>query len=392
MVALANAVDRSNNELSDDATICSVAICGSFGFGNVGDEAIPFALSDIASSLGLSLQAKIFSRYDANDPAIFGPNSWQNCEIDHPASTLIVAGGGAVEPNPGSVIERCAKIIFDRRWGNIIFFAGSCESGKRYGPRTRWRAWRILSMFDRVTTRDVDSSLQLSKLALRGKINSIGDAVLWLSPSKSLPEIDLPSKGYIAISFCRAWMEELGWLEWIAEQLVQVSNYEKLPLVFVPCATATGDDDRLVHRQICDIIDNRVELPTVQIDRLLSPREYTATISKASAVIGMRLHSCIIAYAQRVAFIPLPYHTKVIGFLRTIGRDTIGLPPFGFINKLNGSALIPFAQFKQECWDLRHVVKERRVNATFDSLDSLKESTRRELAACLSLCRTHKSK
>src|SRR5262245_33062253 len=93
-----HATGRSNCPM-DEANTVRLTVCGSFGFGNAGDEAVPIALADIGAYLGFSMNVNVVGRFD--EPALsqvigLGPRDASRRETLR-GYPLLLSGGGIIE-------------------------------------------------------------------------------------------------------------------------------------------------------------------------------------------------------------------------------------------------------------------------------------------------------
>jgi polysaccharide pyruvyl transferase CsaB len=84
-----------------------------------------------------------------------------------------------------------------------------------------------------------------------------------------------------------------------------------------------------------------------------SPRQILGLMKFFQFVVGMRLHFLIFAAREGVPFVPLPYATKVTGFIEDLEME---MPPLGDVNAGELIAHIDRA------WDYREVMKQKILN------------------------------
>jgi hypothetical protein len=316
---------RESAPILKPATIC---VCGSFGYGNAGDEAVPLAIADMAASLGVQLHIDVLTRF-SNPPSagIVGTGSRyaQQREdlLDRP---ILLCGGGIVEPNETCVLSKCGELIRRNREGAAIF-AGSVEHGVKYGWLRRRRIARLLRHMRGICVRDELSAEALARIVPErtSEIEVVGDCVLWLAADDTymMPE---EAGEFIAVTLCPRWSGSEAWHGWIAGQLAEVAQHLACAVVFVPFSVQ-HDDDRAEHR----IVQRRLkeDYPRIRafcVEEALSPRQLKGVLGRASAVVGMRLHACVMAYAAERPCVALGYHPKIHGFARTVGGG-VGVMP-----------------------------------------------------------------
>src|SRR5262249_7868253 len=82
--------------------------------------------------------------------------------------------------------------------------------------------------------------------------------------------------------------------------------------------TGPFDDDRDEHKAIAQKLALlKPELEVCKIETTLTPRAVAHLLGNATLVVSMRLHGCVMAYAQRTPCVCLVYHPKLSGFSKT---------------------------------------------------------------------------
>jgi polysaccharide pyruvyl transferase WcaK-like protein len=223
-----------------------------------------------------------------------------------------------------------------------------------------------------ITVRDELSAETLRRLAPAANPEVVGDIVLWLRPSSvGLPVEVTALPRYVAINAAR-WRDQPDWQAWISDELVKVSRELDAPLVFVPCSTHF-DDDRPGHAELAAAIRSRdPSVPIVEVTQHLDPRQTAGLFAGASLTIGMRLHSCVMSYANRVPTVGLAYHSKLHGFFRTVGAEEFLIPrnlPSGPHSVSSGFA---FAESGIAQGDLLGAARAAIARFPFDRLEPLK--------------------
>ena len=306
-----------------------VTVCGSFGFGNAGDEAIPLALADMGAHLGVKVAPDIVGRYDEPaSPAVIGIGARDAARREAVrGQPVILSGGGIIDNTKRATLVRCGFLL-DKAFAPRASLLGiNVESGVPYRFGARWRLRRLLRRFEVVHTRDTLSEATLRSVFPDMKVETVGDLVLWLEPdAASVPgAIHTPAR-YVAVVLAPRWSKEPAWRAWIAGELHTLCRTLEAGLVFVPM-TGDYDDDRLEHRAV--VAELRRLTPEVAIEVVeapLTPRGVAHLLGQAELVISMRLHGCVMAYSRRRPFLGLAYHPKLLGFFRTVQWEEALLP------------------------------------------------------------------
>jgi len=305
-----------------------VTICGSFGFGNAGDEAVPLAISDLSHSLKKECDFHVLSRFckpSLSQVIGLGEDDTERREKLR-GNINFVCGGGVIEPSGNCVLFRCAKYYKRSFARKNILFGASVEPGVKYSFWKKMRIKRILESFDKLYVRDVLSAEALENVVPNREIQIIGDTVLVMEPGEDIPQELEGINRYIAVALAPRWKDNSNWLTWISTELIQLAKKFNATLVFVPFSVMY-DDDRVEHTRVIEYIQSiSKEIPIVCIDRKISPREIAKTLKEAFLVLGMRLHACVMAYAQKTPFVGISYHPKLKGFAKTVGWEHLLLP------------------------------------------------------------------
>lgn len=307
------------------------SVCGSFGFGNVGDEALPLAIRDIADQLRPGIDFSVVGRFD--NPAIngvVGLNA-QKFGKDHRAimaKPMLLSGGGIIEPQVTATIFRCRKLISGNTSGMVQLFGASVEPNIHYNPFVKWKLRRAFRNFSAFHVRDVLSAEVMHSLARNQKTEVIGDVVLSMLPSENYTEkFEWSARRYIAVSLSDSWGLANNFIEWIGAELRRVSIALDAMLVFLPFSTSFSQDmevAQVVMAKLRELGQNESDLALVDIAS--NPRHAAAVMKGSILVIAQRLHGCVIAYAQKTPFVALGYHPKLSGFTRTVGWEDFMVP------------------------------------------------------------------
>lgn len=307
------------------------SVCGSFGFGNVGDEALPLAIRDIADQLRPGIEFSVVGRFD--NPAIEGVVGLNAEKFgqDHRtimAKPMLFSGGGIIEPQETATIFRCRKLISGNTSDRVQLFGASVEPSVYYNPFVKWKLRRALQNFSAFRVRDVLSAEIMDSIDRSQKTEVIGDVVLSMLPSENYTEkFEWSARRYIAVSLSDSWGLANDFIAWIGAELRRVSIALDAMLVFLPFSTSFSQDlevAQTVMNKLRELGQNESDLALVDIAS--NPRHATAIMKGSILVIAQRLHGCVIAYAQKTPFVALGYHPKLSGFTRTVGWEDFMVP------------------------------------------------------------------
>lgn len=315
-------------KLSKDNT--DVVVFGSFGFGNLGDEAVLYAIQDLLAETDYEARVRILSRFDRpsmNEVIGLGDDDLSERSRLYGAPGILV-GGGIIEPRTMCCALRYAPYIEDNKPLTSSIFMGSFEFGVKYGWLIKRKLNEVFEQLDHIYTRDYLSELYFRETFPEVQVTTVSDVVLAMRPSTERPLTEeISTDNYIVVSLCGAWRDDKDWYKWIIEELVNLSNNLSKKLLFLPMSCHQSDDDRIEHQKVINgVMDKGVKLRPIAIQESLHPRDFAALARDAALVISMRLHGCVIAYAQKTAFVGLSYHPKLSGFALTVGWRNLMLP------------------------------------------------------------------
>lgn len=307
-----------------------ITVCGSFGFGNAGDEALPLAIADLAKYLGIDLEIKVLSRFHQPDLIhVIGLDEfYRSQQSELKGYPILLSGGGILEPKDSSVIFRCQDYLKKSFTPIIALYAANVESGVKYNWYWRWKVRNMLKNFDRLYVRDILSAESLNALVPNKEVKVIGDAVLWLKPSDIVPEKILGLSRFVTVSLAShvSWKDDPNWLTWMSQQLNRLSGELEASIVFVSLSDQRNQDD-LIHQKVATAIQKiNSTRNVICLKQCNDPRQIQTVLSRSMLTISMRLHGCVMAYSQKVPFIGLTYHPKVLGFAKTVAWEKFCLP------------------------------------------------------------------
>jgi len=306
----------------------NLTVCGSFGFRNAGDEAVPLAISDLAGSMGMSLETVQLSRYEKPDleeiVGLGGRDKSRREELKD--RTRLYIGGGIIEPNEHCVFLKCEKYAAPGRSAQRSLFAASVEFDVKYGWLDRYRIRRAAESLQYLYVRDVLSAEMLQDILPGRTIEVVGDSVLQMQPAATtLPEL-YHIGPYIAVSLAPRWQNDPDWHRWISTELALTAGALGAAIVFVPMSVKYDSDLPAHHEAARGIREAYPDIRVHELKQELPPRMISRIFGDAALVISMRLHGAVMAYAQQSPFIALSYHPKLQGFAKTVGLEDYCLP------------------------------------------------------------------
>lgn len=377
-----------------------ILLAGYFGFDNAGDEALfesevenfrrlepDVQLSALVAdpSTALRLQVEPVPRKDFR--AV-----WKALR----QSELFVLGGGGLFQDvtgPGSVFY----------YGGLLAMAGlaGCPSVffcQGYGPVNRPLqkvfARQFLRLPALVTVRDEESKTELVELGLAAEsVHLAADPALLLSPLEpesmraildeeglmkelgrcELPHGQLSSAGPLVALTVRPWpglsLEELAAA---LARFREETNARYLLLPFQP------ERDLEPSQRLVELLSGEACL----LERPLSPRALTGILASCDMVIGMRLHSLILATVGNPPLYGLSYDPKVERFCRRAGALSCSIEEISSERLLRDwNHLLQGRKSQRACQQKAVEVMRRQVEAAFKGSLALARGLSREEVA-----------
>jgi polysaccharide pyruvyl transferase CsaB len=324
--------------MADSTTPFHIGISGSYGGMNLGDEAI---LTGIITQLRASIPVEItvFSRYPDDTlkrhnveravPVRALTRRDMQSEIDR-LDLLILGGGGIFFDADAEIYLREAFIAHEVGVPLAIY---AVSAGPLHSPSARNALRDALNSAVIITVRDRMAYRLLEDVGVNREIHLTADPALLLQPGKlSLDAIK--AEGVV-----------------FERHLVGFSVRERGPAApdidpeeyYALLANAA---DFIVDRLDADIVLVSMERTDIQhshavvahmqnaeraevLRQSYSPQEILALMGHFEFAVGMRLHFLIFAALCGVPFVPLPYESKISGFLQDLGMEIPRLGDFG---------------------------------------------------------------
>lgn len=304
-------------------------ICGAYGRGNAGDDAILNAIIHELHQVDPDLPVSVASRRP-NDTRRRNPV--QSYHMFHfgalgralDQAELFISGGGSLIQNATSsrsLYYYLLTLMLAKKHGCKVMMYG-CGIGPVYGRFHRWAAARVIDNYvDIITLRDADSVSEIKRMGVsRPRIVRTADPTICIQPleaeqtQKLLERLDIPPEGkYIGFGL-RDWKG----FDRAAPEIARAAQYAwskyGLTPVFIPIEFP---HDCEAARRVIKYLGCPYHLITERI----TIKETISVLSRMSLVVGMRLHSLIFAVENGVPSIGISYDLKVDGFLRSIGRE-----------------------------------------------------------------------
>ena len=337
-----------------------VVICGAYGFGNAGDEAILEAIVSEMRQLDPHMPITVLSRRPAETRHNCGVNAYHSFDLFHmgrtmKASKLYINGGGNLMQDVTSRYSLWYYLYTIRRakkLGCAVQMYG-CGIGPILFPRDQQMVADTLNRcVDVITLREPDSNRVLEDYGVtQPEILLSSDPALTLSPApdaqvdRLLERCGIPLDGKYIAFVLRRWrgFEEKSTV-FAAAAVYAYLNYELTP-VFL-CINHRTD------WEAANLVTQHLSIPYHTINQPLSSAMTIGVLSRMKAVMSMRLHGLVFAAGQGVPLAGVSYDPKVTAFLDYIEQDNY--QELDALNAVNVTRMIDSAiQLGSEGTELR---------------------------------------
>ena len=311
-----------------------VVICGAYGHGNAGDEAILKSVADSFMGLDPDMRITVVSKNARHTKLTRGINAIRRSHLfrlrrELKRSKLFISGGGSLiqdVTSRRSLWFYLYTMSLAKRCGCRVQMYGCGMGPLNYRTDRKWSAKVIDKNVDYITVRDPDSLRMLGQLGItKPKICLSGDPVLNLS-GKSDGEVREymredgidPDGRYLCISL-RPWQgfAEVGGK--IAEAIKRSCAKHELTPLFLPM-------NYQKDISACMLVANRLGDMSYIVAPCSDDVELDlALVRQMKAVVAMRLHGLLYATSGQVPAVGISYDPKVSGCAEYLGVHTIDL-------------------------------------------------------------------
>jgi polysaccharide pyruvyl transferase CsaB len=309
-----------------------IVLLGYYGHDNLGDEAILEGIKQYFKELDEEFEIHVLSDFPnkvqkehnviahtqiqplfrgSNNPVRFLKQLLGTRNLIKESEMLIVGGGGLYQdyfrPTPYGMWE----ILLAKSLGKpiVLFSIGAGPYRSRMG---RVLSRIVLKRADLITVRDDLSKKVLIEIGVKvPQPQVVRDPVISLDFRDNIEPFDLNKKEgpYFGISV-RPWFNDKDYKSIIAGISDEVISRYNGNVMFIPLHF--GRDERIMH-EIRDMM--RYKEHAKIMDLRYSVFQLMDIIGKMDVLIGMRLHSLILAAKMKVPFVGLAYDPKVGSFI-----------------------------------------------------------------------------
>ena len=305
-----NAVFRMERNRRD-GTRDGVLICGAYGFGNTGDDAILQAIIGEMRRIDAHMPVTVLSRRPKDTQRAFGVNACHRFGVFAirrvmRRSQLFISGGGSLMQDVTSRLSLwyyLSTIRMAHGCGCKVQMYGCGIGPIVYARDKKLAAHVINTCVDKITLREPDSRETLRDFGVTAP-----EVILASDPALTLPaaehsridsilrahDMDIGGK-YIGFVL-RKWpgMEEKATV-FAAGAVYAYLKYGLTPVFLGINFRADGEAGQLVTEHL--------SIPFYRIDEQMTSGEVIGVLSRMTAVVSMRLHGLIFAAGQGVPLI-----------------------------------------------------------------------------------------
>ena len=350
-----------------------VVICGAYGKGNSGDNAILNAIVEQLHHIDPDLPITALSRDPMETKLCAGIDAVYTFSVFKIGrllrrTKLYISGGGTLmqdATSTRSLLYYLFSIRQAHRRGCKVMLYG-CGIGPISKERNQKRTAKVLNRYvNIISVRDRYSIETLEQLGVtEPEIHLNADPALLIDP----PDTDelrsylrrsglVEGKSYVMIAL-RPWdgfTEKIGAFAAAAEYLHR--EYGLIPLLY---AMEPARDEAAVKA-----VAEKIHCPHLVLSAGTNGAEILALVRRMSLVVSMRLHTLIFASGQGVPVVGIVYDPKVSGFLDYLGQD-LYLP----LQEVNLGALADLidAAMAEEPFESENIQRLRRLSAENEAL------------------------
>lgn len=313
-----------------------VILCGAYGKGNSGDEAILSVILSKLRSRDPELPITVLSRKPMATKIRTHTNAVHTFDFLRIAramrkSVLYLSGGGSLiqdATSTRSLLYYLHSIRDAKKRGCKVMMFG-CGIGPVQRSANRKRAAACINNYvDRITLRDEQSLTELHRLGVvNTPVSVTADiALLVEAASEEKTEVFLAQNGVSAqtpflLLAPRSWPGMEGHIQSFADAAVYChAQYGLTPLLLA----MEPNRDRLPCEQIAELIKAQ-GLDAVILNAPEDASLCAGVVKFSKAVLSMRLHTLIFAACQGVPYAGVAYDPKVSGFMKSLDMQSFCL-------------------------------------------------------------------
>ncbi len=294
-----------------------IVISGYYGFDNIGDEAVLQAILSLLKAELKDVEITVLSNNPEKTKAIHhvkAVNRWHIQAIIKAIkdSDMLISGGGSLlqDVTSGKTIPYYLGIVKIAQWykKKVVFYSQGIGPVSR--SYNKWLIKKVVNRVEGIFVREHHSKKVLEDLGIKKPIIVAADPVLGIKPS---PHVYKYVKDLLGVEkrvgiYIRPWHNEEMLLDCLEKSLEPIID-EGYKVYLIPMYYT--QDREIAHR-----LKERLKGQAYVVDKKLTLDEVLSYTASFEFIIGMRLHSLIMAAAMQVPMIGLAYDPKVTDFMK----------------------------------------------------------------------------
>lgn len=332
-----------------------IVLSGYYGFDNIGDEAVLFSIITALRKEIKDVHITVLSNNPDKTKALYSVESVNRWDMKSVAKTikesnLLISGGGSLlqDVTSSKTIPYYLAIVkiaqFYRK--KVVFYSqGIGPVNKGF---SRWLIKKVVNKVDGIFVRDAASKVLLEEIGIKKPVGVALDPVLGIELPEGIQGYKQGEGSKTVGIYLRPWKDEShdqnlkeSLMPGLIDLLAKGYKLCFIPMHFeqdcdIARSLAKDIKEAVKAKGLIDAVNLEQKIQVV--DRLLSIQEVLAYTERFDLVIGMRLHSLIMAAATRVPVLALSYDPKVTEFMKEIEvphcLDTTSLTEEAFTKEL----------------------------------------------------------
>ncbi len=318
-------MEKTSDYHKDEVAGVRLVLSGYYGFDNVGDEAILYAIIHSLKEYNPKIEIVVLSNKPektAETYRVKAVNRWSLKEVRATLKSsdgLISGGGSLLQDETGrKSIPYYAGIMKIAQQLKKPVFIYAQGMGPITSKLNQLIVKHVLNRAKLVTVRDSQSEQLLKEIGVAEPIHLVPDPVMgidatdfhssWLGQQRF--------QGKVITVSVRNWANDDHAFPEIATALDQLAN-NGYHIVFVPMH---GKNDFQTSQQIQDLMTTTAYI--APYDSTI--QEKMAIIKESDLLFGMRLHALIFAAVGHTPFVALSYDPKIDSFAEIVDQPVVG--------------------------------------------------------------------
>lgn len=302
-----------------------IVLSGYYGFDNVGDEAILFAIIQSLKEYHPGVKLTVLSNNPektASSYKVDAVNRWNFNEVRialKESDGLISGGGSLLQDETGmksityySGVMKMAQVLKKP----VFIYAQGMGPVKSQINRKIMK--HVLQASELITVRDKHSKNLLETIGVTKPIQLVPDPVMGIDAgdfASGLESLAESEKRVVSVSI-RNWTEDLSYLKKVAEGLDGLADNGH-NILMVPMH---GKYDHETSARVVEMMKHEAEIFPYDS----SIEEKMAAVKDSDVLLGMRLHALIFASVGNTPFVALSYDPKIDSFAEIVDQKVLG--------------------------------------------------------------------